>query len=63
MKRKVVIEIRGGTLAGLYTNDADIDMHVVDWDNIDAGDTSSAHLTADLLNDMPAETAQRINFR
>jgi len=38
MKSKVLIEIRGGTLVGVYTNDSDTEIHVVDWDDVAAGD-------------------------
>lgn len=63
MKREVVIEIRGGTLVGLYTNDSDIDVHVVDWDDVAAGDTSPSRLIPDAVDDMPAETARMVNCR
>jgi hypothetical protein len=34
MKLKIVVEIRGGALVGLYASDPDIEAHVVDWDEI-----------------------------
>ena len=63
MKREVVIEIRGGTLVGLYTNDNNIDVRVVDWDDVAAGGTSPSRLIPDAVDDMPAETARMVNCR
>lgn len=57
MKRKVVVEIRGGTLVGLYTNDRDVEAYVVDWDDIEGG-ASTHDLRAEMagLEEMPAGT-------
>ena len=37
---KIIVEIQGGLVTAVATNlkQADLDLYVVDWDNIEAGD-------------------------
>ena len=61
MKRKVVVEICGGTLVGLYASDPEIETHVVDWDEIsEQPDSVKTRMQADALVAMPADTRQMI---
>ena len=60
MKSKVLIEIRGGTLVGVYTNDSDTEIHVVDWDDVAAGDDTPSRMLPGAWDDMPTETAAMI---
>jgi len=54
MKSKVVIEIRGGTLVGVYANDPEIELCVLDWDDVEAADVrKSLVVKAHRLEDMP----------
>jgi hypothetical protein len=34
MKTQLVVEIRGGTLVGVYASDPDAEVHLVDWDEL-----------------------------
>lgn len=36
--QKIVIEVRGGVLTTVYSENDDLDITVVDWDNIEGGD-------------------------
>lgn len=38
MKRNVLITIRGGNIEDIFCNDVAINIHVIDYDNIQAGD-------------------------
>jgi hypothetical protein len=62
MKPKVVIEIRGGTLATVYTSSPEVEAHVVDWDD-NQGQIKSGRSRIQLtsMNAMPEETKQRID--
>jgi len=61
MKSKVVIEMRGGTLAGLYTNDPEIEIHFLDWDEVHEGNVSdSSVVKADRIEEMPSDTRERV---
>ena len=61
MKRKVVVEIRGGTLVGLYASDPEIETHVVDWDEIaERPEAFTTRMQADSLAAMPADTRQMV---
>jgi hypothetical protein len=62
MKQKVVVEIRGGTLVGLYTSDPEIETHVVDWDEIaEHSDPVNTRMHADALAAMLADTAEMLS--
>ncbi len=52
-KPKLVIEIKNGSLLGVFA-DADLDIVLVDYDEIEGG--SSAVVVADKIDDMPPET-------
>lgn len=39
-KTKVVIEVEKGMVVGVYSNDPDIDVTLIDWDNINTGSDS-----------------------
>jgi hypothetical protein len=59
MKQKVVIEIRGGTLVGLYASDPEIETHVVDWDEVaEHSDSVNTRAHPDPLAAMPSDTAE-----
>jgi hypothetical protein len=59
MRPKLVLEIRGGTLVGFYTNQAGVEAHLVDWDDVDADSPPrSTRLSIDRLEDMPQETIE-----
>ena len=61
MKHKVVVEIRGGTLVGLYASNSDIETHVVDWDEIaEQPDPVNTRMHADALAAMSADTAEMV---
>lgn len=55
MKTKIVIECRGGVIAAIYCDSANIEATLVDWDNIDAGDSPRA-LPVQIFENMPADT-------
>ena len=38
MKNRIVIKIEGGVLVGVYAEDDNVDVELVDVDNINAGD-------------------------
>jgi len=38
----IVVEIRGGTLVAVYTDVPDARVVLVDWDDVEAGDTPGA---------------------
>jgi hypothetical protein len=62
MKHKVVIEIRGGTLAAVYASSSQVEAHVVDWDDIEEQtDTGGSRIQPDSMDAMPEETKQRID--
>lgn len=42
-KIKVLVEVYGGNVQNVYA-DAPVDLQVVDWDNIAAGDPPTAHI-------------------
>ncbi len=57
MKRKVVIEIRGGTFVGLYSSDPNIEAYLVDWDEIEEDPLNAASRSEpDPLAAMPRDT-------
>lgn len=57
MKAKAVVEIRGGTFVGFYTDSADLDVHVVDWDDIaESSEPTPTRVDPSPLADMPEET-------
>ena len=58
MKAEVVIEIRGGTVVGLYANHMDLTAQVVDWDDIAENPGHfPVRVKASALAEMPRETA------
>jgi hypothetical protein len=62
MKQKVVVEIRGGTLVGLYASDPELETHVVDWDEIaEQSAPVQTRMHADPLAAMPADTAEMVS--
>jgi hypothetical protein len=54
---KIVIEVRGGVVSAAYTDTADTDIIVVDWDN----DTTES-LYSLWLRRMPEETAKEVDM-
>lgn len=64
MKRKVVVEIRGGTVVAIYASDMDIEAHIVDWDDI--GEQSvpvDTRVQPNRIEDMPTETREIVATR
>jgi hypothetical protein len=55
---QVVIEIRGGTLVGLYADDPEVNVTVVDWDDPPEDIAHDVRLKADRLEDMPSCTRE-----
>jgi hypothetical protein len=61
MKKKVVVEIRGGVFCGLYASDPEIEYCLVDWDEIKEGYPSGGDwFPADLFEDIPADTREYV---
>jgi len=56
----IILEIRGGVLQEIYTDDPDQKIILVDWDNIKMGD--KAHYFCDMssIATLPKETKQEI---
>ena len=52
---QVVVVINGGVLDGLFASDPDIEAFVIDWDNINEGDTGFK-VQPNLIDEMPEET-------
>jgi hypothetical protein len=62
MKQKVVVEIRGGTLAALYASDLNIEAHIVDWDNIaEESVPADTRIQPQGIADMPTETKEIVD--
>jgi hypothetical protein len=54
---QVVAVISGGNLVGVFASDPEIEVCVIDWDNINEGDTGS-WIQPDPLEAMPGETRE-----
>ena len=54
----VVVEIRGGTLVGLYADGPQVNASVVDWDDQAEGVAHDVRVKADRLEDMPSCTRE-----
>ena len=54
----VVVEVSGGVVQAIYC-DEDIDVAVVDWDNIQEGDSAGLY-PVELMEDLPQETAAEL---
>ncbi len=51
---RLIIEIKNGSLLGVYTDRRDIEVILVDYDEIDGG--SSATIIPDAIDDIPPDT-------
>ena len=61
MKQKVVVEIRGGTLVGLYASDSELEAYVVDWDDLREDPViGNPRMSVDPLESMPCETRNQL---
>ena len=49
----VVVEIRGGTLVAVYTDVPNAQVVLVDWDDVEAGDTPGAVIHESLASAPP----------
>jgi|GEM_PF-2458134 len=58
---QVVIVINGGNLGAVFASDPTIDSCLVDWDNINEGDTGGMILV-DPLEAMPEETKEQFDI-
>jgi len=62
MKKKVVVEIRGGTFVALYASGLDIEAHIVDWDDIaEESVPADTRVQPQPIADMPAETKEIVD--
>ncbi len=59
MMTDLVIEIQGGVLQSVYTNDESIRVALIDWDDINDGPSVSSELSfpTDPIDSMPGETS------
>lgn len=56
---KVVIEISGGDLVACYSDEDEIEVVLVDWDNIKNGDTAGI-IPVDMISQIHPDTARVI---
>ena len=61
MRGDVVVEVRGGTVVGVYTNLGNVRIVLVDWDDIQQGDRGGEY-PACCLADMPEHTKQEYRY-
>lgn len=55
----IVVEVSGGVVVGVYTDVPNARVVLVDWDNIEAGDSAGAYPPGQ-LSELPEETAAEI---
>ena len=55
--KRIIVEVDGGVVSAVYSEIADVDVYVLDYDNLNAGDMDSAEVY-DYLNKHKYQFAQ-----
>lgn len=59
-KPRIVLELTGGEVAGIYASDTNVIFTVVDWDEIKLGERAPSHRVLPLTV-IPAEVQDALN--
>lgn len=59
-EKLVVIDVSGGVVQAVFSNVDDVDLVLVDWDNIKAGDPGAVDYGMCKLEEMPDETRELV---
>ena len=54
--RRIVIDVRGGTVCGVYTDDPDAQVILVDWDEKQSGWEIGHHFGGEPMSSMYSDT-------
>jgi hypothetical protein len=58
-KPTIVVEVRGGTVVGVYGSEAEVVL--VDWDELDAERNAAARIELTPFSEMPGDTQSVVN--
>ena len=58
---KVVIEVRGGNVVECYSDNHELEICIIDWDNIDAGGEAAKIAVASLW-EVPRDTRKALEY-